>query len=848
MWTHIVHFLLIFYYVILFVTICQSVSVDKSSRRSARSPSSPLIPSSSLSSIQLSSSSYDASSFPLPSSSSSSPTSSSSSSSIVNEMQASKPLEPPRIIEHPSDIVVKNNEPAMLYCKADGQPKPTIEWYKDGEKVRPGRPRIFISGDGLFFYKVVSGEGKDSDTGIYYCIARNQIGKVYSRNATVNVGYLRDDFRLIPKSDTVIAGDSVTLDCSPPRGSPEPSVTWKKDGEPMMTLMASPRFQLTTSGSLKINDIHPTDRGIYVCEATNSVGSRESAPASLVVLVKPYFIKIPNNITTPELSTIEFECKVDGDPVPQITWTKKDGKLSSTRSTIKPDKTLRLVNVTLEDEGVYLCEAGNHVASAVAAATLTIANGFSATGGGGGGGVEPALYHSIAKEPYFIVGAILLMFILCSIIMIVFARQHLGWKKAVGAYITVQLSKADELEKARHLNNTCSSKNSWLLETTTSAAINSPGTTTGLLMGGNASGGGNGSASKSFISSELRKGSSYLHHSSPTPPPSNSSSVRIAGSLFRDCDNTKGGYRKGGFGGGEIKPFNPSLHHYHDHLTTNTSTNLESYPSIEEGYYAEVEGYSSLVTFGKKDSLTTTATSTSTSSSSTTVPGNIVNQNNLINNTKSISSPATTSKATIIEPMAPSIEPYATTNLINTYHHPNYHHQQQQQPQQYLEHRACDQNNYHHLNQQQQSSNYYGLPLTVTINGSSGNIVNSPSLSQRYPIYHQLHNSNTEHINNYHNHSPLSTSNRSTITNNSNNSTASTPTPGSGYRKVILKDSRSKDHQLLKNNRKVLITDDLYAIPNCGPDDLDDNYDDNDDDLDHQHIRPPSANFFLPNT
>lgn len=65
-------------------------------------------------------------------------------------------MEYPRITEHPLDVMVPRHEPATLNCKAEGSPNPTIEWYKDGErlKVEPGSHRIVLPAGGLFFLRV----------------------------------------------------------------------------------------------------------------------------------------------------------------------------------------------------------------------------------------------------------------------------------------------------------------------------------------------------------------------------------------------------------------------------------------------------------------------------------------------------------------------------------------------------------------------------------------------------------------------------------------------------------------------------------------------------------------------
>lgn len=97
-------------------------------------------------------------------------------------------LEPPKIIEHPMNAVVPKHDPATLNCKAEGSPSPSIEWYKDGHrlKIEPGSHQMFLPSGDLFFLKVVHSR-RESDAGVYWCEARNELGVARSRNATLQV-------------------------------------------------------------------------------------------------------------------------------------------------------------------------------------------------------------------------------------------------------------------------------------------------------------------------------------------------------------------------------------------------------------------------------------------------------------------------------------------------------------------------------------------------------------------------------------------------------------------------------------------------------------------------------------
>ncbi|XP_070551340.1 roundabout homolog 1-like isoform X4 [Ptychodera flava] len=280
----------------------------------------------------------------------------------------------PRITEDPTDIVVPKAEPATLNCKAEGQPRPTIQWLKDGQPVEtiaddPKSHRTLLPSGSLFFLRIIHGRNSKPDAGVYQCVATNYLGTTYSRNATLEVAILKEEFREEPTDVVAATGDSAMLNCLPPRGYPEPTASWEKDGN---LIEPSDRIQVSLEGHLMFAQVRREDAGQYVCIGSNVVGEKRSREATLTVREKPTFIVSPQDITAVVNDNIEFYCTAAGDPVPTVTWSKKDGELPAGRYQILDDNTLKLRHVTVLDEGSYICTGENSVGASHTEAKLSI--------------------------------------------------------------------------------------------------------------------------------------------------------------------------------------------------------------------------------------------------------------------------------------------------------------------------------------------------------------------------------------------------------------------------------------------------------------------------------------------
>lgn len=63
-----------------------------------------------------------------------------------------------------------------------------------------------------------------------------------------------------------------------------------------------------------------------------------------------------------------------GDPVPDVLWRRSatNGNMPLGRVKVLDDRSLRLDNVILSDEGEYMCEADNAVGAVSASGYMTV--------------------------------------------------------------------------------------------------------------------------------------------------------------------------------------------------------------------------------------------------------------------------------------------------------------------------------------------------------------------------------------------------------------------------------------------------------------------------------------------
>ena len=86
----------------------------------------------------------------------------------------------------------------------------------------------------------------------------------------------------------------------------------------------------------------------------------------------PSIVTPPMSIVVNETSTASFQCEVEGNPQPKVTWLKDNSSLTANKRIMPLRGGLQINDVSLEDGGMYTCVARNILGMTTSLAELFV--------------------------------------------------------------------------------------------------------------------------------------------------------------------------------------------------------------------------------------------------------------------------------------------------------------------------------------------------------------------------------------------------------------------------------------------------------------------------------------------
>ncbi|XP_036701170.1 receptor-type tyrosine-protein phosphatase F isoform X10 [Balaenoptera musculus] len=287
----------------------------------------------------------------------------------------------PVFVKVPEDQTGLSGGVASFVCQATGEPKPRITWMKKGKKVSSQRFEVIEFDDGAGSVLRIQPLRVQRDEAIYECTATNSLGEI---NTSAKLSVLEEEqlppgfpsIDMGPQLKVVEKARTATMLCAA-GGNPDPEISWFKDFLPVDPATSNGRIKQLRSGALQIESSEESDQGKYECVATNSAGTRYSAPANLYVRdqrevrrVAPRFSIPPSSQEVMPGGSVNLTCVAVGAPMPYVKWMMGAEELTKEDEMPVGRNVLELSNVVRSAN--YTCVAISSLGMIEATAQVTV--------------------------------------------------------------------------------------------------------------------------------------------------------------------------------------------------------------------------------------------------------------------------------------------------------------------------------------------------------------------------------------------------------------------------------------------------------------------------------------------
>ncbi|UMM35968.1 hypothetical protein L5515_008342 [Caenorhabditis briggsae] len=276
-----------------------------------------------------------------------------------------------------SKMIISRDDELEISVEFSGNPTPSVKWYKENVQVVPD-DKINIAATSTS--STLQSKSQE-ENGTYTCFIENELGQasascqvtVFNREpshqSTPDHSLERNLVPVVQKqlnNESAQAGQQIMLTCriSSRSGS---TIAWFNGDE---RIESAGRFELSSdkksNHKLVCHAVQYNDAGKYRCVVTNKYGYAESecnvTVEDITKFIAPSFSSTLSDSTAILGHNITLECKVEGFPTPEISWTKDGERISTTRRIrqIQDENgncKLIISKAESDDTGVYVCSA-----------------------------------------------------------------------------------------------------------------------------------------------------------------------------------------------------------------------------------------------------------------------------------------------------------------------------------------------------------------------------------------------------------------------------------------------------------------------------------------------------------
>ncbi|XP_052061302.1 hemicentin-1-like [Mytilus californianus] len=280
---------------------------------------------------------------------------------------------------------VPASQDIQLVCKVTGTPAATSVLWK---KITVGRSVTqdinVASSNGHYSGATVATpsltihNAGETDNANYICTATNAAGVAQSQTTNLNVIGDIPTVVILNPPYTVSYGETITIQCQVTATPSANNIIWTKTINGVDTLInvasSNGKYSGSTvdSPSLTITNANiKNDEGNYVCSATNSLGTGQSASVFLDVIGGLLTVSVPQaKYTVQQGSSIQMICSWSGTPsATAVVWKKyiqgvptdisvSNGNGKYGGSTVT-SPSLTINNADQSDKATYVCTATN---------------------------------------------------------------------------------------------------------------------------------------------------------------------------------------------------------------------------------------------------------------------------------------------------------------------------------------------------------------------------------------------------------------------------------------------------------------------------------------------------------